>query len=273
LRSIYLDTQSFDIDEKKRELNEILGIAEMDNIKKVNTYSTVDGWDRFSLETSDGKLIPVLHLASSDKDADYTILCHTDGAKNIPLSLIDEVKRKGSGIVIVDLSGTGEVTSTSSLSYDRTAKLHTISRAELWLGKTVLGEWAKELNVVMQFLNSTYHAKKISIDGSKEAGLAALFLSAIEGSVERVIVRDGPISYLFDNRETVDFFSMGIHLPAFLKWGDLSLVAALSGKNITFINPLTMSGQKITEPRLTEYQKEFDKVRMISDQPGKTFLN
>jgi hypothetical protein len=66
---------------------------------------------------------------------------------------------------------------------------------------------------------------------------------------------------------------MAVHLPGFLPWGDVSLAAALSGKDITIINPVTMSGQKITGNPLKEYQTEFEKVRSISRQPGQTIFN
>ena len=150
--------------------------------------------------------------------------------------------------------------------------LHTQSRAELWLGKTILGEWVKELNVVSDFLKSRQYAQKVSIDGSKEAGLAALFLAATGGNVDDIILRDAPLSYLFDNQGSVDFFSMGIHLPGFLNWGDVSLAAALSGKNIRMINPVTMSGVKISDSGLKEYKAEFAKLRTLSGKQGKTIF-
>jgi hypothetical protein len=131
----------------------------------------------------------------------------------------------------------------------------------------------KELKLVVQLLETKYKAQKINIDGSKEAGLAGLFLSALEGNVDSMILRNAPVSYLFDNRETVDFYSMAIHLPGFLNWGDISLAAALSGKNITFIHPLTMSGQTISQYKLKEYQTEFERIRRLCHQPGKTFFN
>jgi hypothetical protein len=184
--------------------------------------------------------------------------------------LIYGLKKKGSGITIVDLSGTVEVTSTTSLSLDGRGKLHTLSRAELWLGKTVLGESVKELKVVNQFLNTYYKAQKVSIDGTKEAALAGLFLCALEGNIDNITLREAPVSCLFDNRETVDFFSMEIHLPGFLSWGDLSLASALSGTNITFINPVSMSGKILSADRLKEYQVEYDNIRRICGKKGKT---
>lgn len=273
LRTVFLNAKSINLDQKKKELREILRINEKSELKIAHQYPTKCGWDRFALETSDDKLIPVLHLTPVNKSLGYLILCNPEGKNSIAPSLIDELKKKGFGVVIVDLSGTGEVTSTSSLSDDKIGKLHTLSRAELWLGKTVLGEWVKELDVVTQFLYSKYKAQKVSIEGSKEAGLAGLFLSVVKGNVDNIILIDAPISYLFDNRESVDFFSMGIHLPDFLNWGDVSLAAALSGKNITFINPVTMSGQKISGTRLGEFQTEFETVRNVCMQPGRTFFN
>lgn len=272
LRTAYLNSKAINTDQKRQDLINILRINEKLNLKKVHQYSSIGSWDRFALETSDDMLIPILHVAPANKAMGYVILCSPAGKNSISLAVIDELKKKGSGVVIVDLSGTGEVTSTLSLSNDKTGKLHTLSRAELWLGKTVLGQWVKELNLVTQFLNSNFKATKVSIEGSKEAGLAGLFLSATEGNIDNVVLRDAPVSYLFDNRESVDYFGMGIHLPGFLNWGDVSLASALSGKNVTFINPVTMSGQIINENKLKEFQTEFDKIRVICKQQGKTLF-
>ena len=273
LRTIFLNSKSFHTDQKRKELKNILRIDEKLTLKEVYQYSSIGGWDRFALETSDKMLIPLLHLAPLNEALGYVIICNPDGKKSISLSIIDELKKKGSGIVIADLSGTGESTSASSLSYDKTGKLHTLARAELWLGRTVLGEWVKELELVTQFLYSNYKAQKVSIDGRKEAGLAGLFLSTTKVKVENITLRDTPVSYLFDNRESVDFFSMGIHLPGFLKWGDVSLAAALGGGNITFINPVTMSGKVISADILKEYQAEYNRVRQLCRQNGTTSLN
>jgi hypothetical protein len=65
---------------------------------------------------------------------------------------------------------------------------------------------------------------------------------------------------------------MGIHLPGFLKWGDISLAAALSGKKITFISPVTMSGKPIGEPGLKEYRNEFDNAVKSCGNKGHTSL-
>lgn len=270
LRSKFLSAKTFDPDQKKNELRAILRINEESTLKKAYRYTSLDGWDRFALETSDDKFIPLLHMPSRNKSGEYVIICNPQGKRGISPALLDEVTKKGAGIVLLDLSGTGEASSSTARSYDRLIKLHTLSRAELWLGKTILGEWVKELNIVTQFLTVEFKATKVTIDGSKEGGLAAVFLAALEGNIDNIILRDVPVSYLFDTREGLDFFSMAVHLPGFLAWGDVSLAAALSGKNITFINPLTMSGNTVDEEKMQVYKTEFEKIRAVCGKPGQT---
>jgi hypothetical protein len=271
LRTDYLNLKSFNLEKKRDELRNILRLNEKSDLKKVYRYSSIRGWERLVLETTDDKLIPLLHLAPSNKSIGYVIICNSGGKDSISLSLIDEIKKKGSGIVIVDLSGTGELIIQDIHSYkDHTH--HNLARAELWSGKTLLGEWIKELNLVVQFLRSNCDAEKVNFDGNKETGLAGLFLSSLEGNIDDIVLRDTPISYLFDNRKSVNFFSTGIHLPGFLVWGDVSLVAALSGENVTFLNPLTISGRTIERTQLKEFELEYDKVRKICRQPGITIF-
>ena len=101
-----------------------------------------------------------------------------------------------------------------------------------------------------------------------------MFLATLGGDINEVNLREAPVSYLFDNREGVDFFSMAIHLPGFLTWGDLSLAAALSGKKITFMNPVTMSGRPVTKENMQTYQAEFKKIRTVCGTAGETsFMN
>ncbi len=258
LRAAYLNASTIDISRKKEELRNILRNNVQPTLRKVHQYTSLGGWDRVALESSDDKLIPVLHMVPSVPSMGYVIITNPAGKKAISLEQIGELKKKGQGIVIVDLSGTGEVSSTKENTANKSMVLHTQSRSELWLGKTILGEWVKELGLV---------------SGTKESGLAGLFLAALGGRVDDIVLRDAPLSYQFDAGGSVDFFSMGIHIPGFLVWGDVSLVAALSGKNIEIINPVSMSGVKIGGNRLEEYQTEYARLRTLAKQQGKTIFN
>jgi hypothetical protein len=273
LRTTFLNTKSFNAEAKRNELRNILKVNEESILRNVHEYSEINGWSRFALETSDAKLIPVLLRSPSANSKEFVIISSSEGKENISLNIIDRLITSGSGIAVVDLSGTGETSSEALHSYDSVGRLRTLAKSYLWLGKTIMGEWVKELDVIAKFIHSKYKTIKISLDGSKEAGLAGLYLAALEGNMENVILRKAPVSYLFDNRDSIEFFSSGIHLPGFLNWGDVSLAAALSGKYITFINPLTISGQPIKGEKLQAYKKEFEQIRKALGKPGKTIFN
>lgn len=270
LREAFLNADSFDIVQKRKELHKILGMEKKLALSSVYSYPEIDGWERFSLQTSDDGLIPVLVHPFSGNSANYTILSNPDGKDNIDSNLTEEYMRAGQGVAIVDLSGTGELLSTSKRLDYGTGELRIYSKSELWFGRTTLGKWVSQLSVVTKFLNPKFQAETIQFDGMKEASLAGLFLGAIDGDIDRVTLRTAPISYLFDDRETINYFSQGIYLPGFLNWGDVSLATALSGAYVTFINPVTMSGQKISAEKFKDFQLEYDYVRSLSNQPGKT---
>jgi hypothetical protein len=270
LRNVFLNTKTFNAEAKRSELRNILRADEESILKKVYSYPKIREWSRFVLESSDNKLIPVLVRAPVTNSREFVIVSDPEGKQHIPTELIEQLIKSGSGIAIVDLSGTGETSSASLHSNDTIGRLRTLFKSYLWLGKTPMGEWVKELRIVAGFIRSTYKATKITLNGSKEAGLAALYLAALEKNIESVTLKDAPISYLFDNRDSVEFFNACVNLPGFLNWGDVSLAAALSGKDITFINPVTISGGKINGERLKKYQAEFEQIKLAVHQAGKT---
>ncbi len=273
LRNKYLAVKSFNTIQKETELKSILRIDKKLSLDNVLILTPAGGWERMALETSDKRLIPLLCLAPLNPSLGYVIITSANGKKTIPLSIIDDLKKSGSGIAIADLSGTGELTSSKSAAFDNLARFHTVARAELWLGKTVIGEWVKEMDLLTQFLKTRYKAQKVSIDGTREAGLAALFYASMGGKIESVTLREAPVSYLFDSRKSVDFFSIGIHLPGFLNWGDVSLAAALTGIDIKFVNAVTMSGRSLDTMLVKQYEDEFNKVRKAYGRKGLTTFN
>ena len=271
LRAEFLNKSRFNTSQKKEELRKILRINAGSKFKEAHKYAVVDGWERYALETSDKKLIPLLHKAPRNNTGEYVILADPEGKNNISAELIKGLERQGKGLILVDLEGTGEITPSVPHSIDKRNKFHTLSRAELWLGRTLLGEWVNELDMVSAFAASEFNARNVTIDGSKEFGLAALFLAALdEGKADKVVVRNAPLSYQFDTAENIDYFSMGIHLPGILKWGDISLAAGLSGKEVEFRNPVTMSGHAVDEEQMKSYRVEFEKMRAACDQGGQT---
>ena len=78
-----------------------------------------------------------------------------------------------------------------------------------------------------------------------------------------------PVSYLFTEKMTPpDFFSMAIHLPRFLNWGDISLVAGLSEAQVHFCSPVKMDGSELSVMELKNFEKEFAEIRKKCGRQG-----
>ena len=274
LRSAFLSNPSFSDEMKRNELKNLLSGNSISFILRSHVYSKMNGWERLALEISDGKVLPVLLQPPSNDSGEYVIVCNTSGMKETARSLLDGYLKSGMGVALVDLSGIGEATTIQSHVHDRNGNFRTLARSEFWIGNTLIGEWEEDLELLTYYLKSTWKARMVSIDGTGETGLAALFMAALTGNVEKLILRNTPVSFLFDTRENIDYYSMAVDIPGILKWGDVSLASALSRANISFINPLTMSGNEVTGKKLSDYQAEFEEIRKKCGEPGSTlFIN
>src|SRR5690606_17806496 len=107
---------------------------------------------------------------------------------------------------------------------------HTLARSALWLGKPMMGIWAAEIQLLLQLCNDRLMAKDIHIEAYRDAALAAAYtlaLSEVQPAVFRAV--DFPYSYLFDSRVGIEHYSMALHVPRILQWGDVSQLLAMSG--------------------------------------------
>lgn len=272
LRQTLLAAKSIDAGAKRKALGAMLRIGEA-NAKHTYELPSVNGWKRIVLETPDNRLVPVVLKTPSAQTRSFVIFSHPGGKQAVSGELIKQALDKGNGVAVVDLFGTGEAASFSPADHDSVGSLRTVSKSVLWLGKTMMGEWVGDLSLTAKFLRSAYGARQISIDASKDAGLAALFLGALEqNTIERLTLRNTPVSYLFDQREGIEFFSTAIHVFGMLKWGDVSLAAALNDHDVLFVDPTTMSGQRLSAGKLSAYQAEFDDLKKRCGQTGRTRL-
>jgi hypothetical protein len=73
LRKHFLDKTTFNAKTKKEELHIISRINNNATLKAVHSFSKADGWDLFALETSQEKLIPVLHRSPSHPFRKYVV--------------------------------------------------------------------------------------------------------------------------------------------------------------------------------------------------------
>ncbi|MDD4776709.1 MAG: acetylxylan esterase [Fermentimonas sp.] len=257
LRTKMLSIENINVQQKKDELKELLSISGKYNLKYVTKLSNSNDWDRFVLKSTTGDLIPLLLYIPNKGSKEFTLIASSKGKDSISIDLINELIEKGTGICIVDLWGIGESSSAEAKRIDGLLpEFHTLSRSALWLGKPMQGIWIKQLDVVVNWLTNTFQMKNITIDADRELAVASLLFSVLENKVDKLFLRKIPSSYLFDKSADTNNYSMAIHIPDFLIWGDISLAVALSGKDIIFIDPLTISGRKLSDNEIEEFENE-----------------
>ena len=256
--------------QKKKELEKILRVSDRPVIKSETIQNLISGVKKIILTTSDSVLVPMLYYPPTGASSRYIIFCDPGGKNNIPEYLIEAAKKAGDGILLMELIGTGEYTSSKANTFDKNrGAFHTLARADMWLGKTIMGEWVNQLYVVEKFVRQKYKAQSIKITGIGEAGLSALFYAATLGNVSELNLYNTPVSYLFDNFPgPPNLSSMAVHVPGFLNWGDVMLASALSNSRINFIHPVTISGNNISKNRIDSLVDEFNQLKNRYRQKG-----
>ena len=279
LRRDMLVVKKIDVEAKKKELAQLLRLSPDPRIVNINRLPATQNWERLIIETSFGSHIPVLFRAPTGNNKKYVIACSIYGKNGVNPAVYDETRLQGAGVLLLDLWGTGENSSPKAEidvadrdKPDGGSMFHTLSRSAIWLGKRMMGLWVDELEIAVRLLTDEYGAKDIKVNADKETGLAALFLATRNDDITGLELTGTPASYLFDQREGLDYFSMAIHVPDILQWGDVSLAAALSGKTITFTNPVTMSGRTLTREEMNVFTKEFVSLRKVCGQKGNTIF-
>jgi hypothetical protein len=244
--------KSVDLENKRNKLKSILKISDWLELEQVHEYSPEGIWRRFALETTKGDLIPILVAESIAKSPEYVLFAHPAGKKRVCPAAIHEALEQDKGVILADFWGTGESHNEPDSRYPD------LSRAALWLGKTMQGEWAKQLALLCEFASTTFGAASVSLHAYREAGVAALLLNAVKNMSQEIIVEDSPVSYLFNQTVPPDYFSMSLHLPGIMPWGDISLAAAMTNAKITFLSPVLSDGEKMSGQQVQIWTREFD---------------
>lgn len=258
LRKERLGRNSIDVCAEKENLSAVLHLGIPLKTEKIVEYGIENGWEKFALVTECGRMIPLLVKHPAEKGRDYTILCHPEGKDNLADSKLLGNIKSGDGVILLDLWGTGETASPDV----QVVLYHNLSRSALWLGRTMMGEWVRDLKLAVEFARGSLKARQVRLCGVKEAGLAALFAAVFSEGISSVTLCQSPVSYLFSKEALPNnFFSMAVHLPGFLKWGDVSLAAGLSGSKVKFYSPVRMDGTDLSVQELMGIEGEFSTIR------------
>lgn len=251
------DDTTFNPELKRIELTQLLKVSALPDLKNIVSNGYERSWEKLVLEGADGRRIPVLYRPAKNAKQ-YKVMFSGGGKDSLPPSFVEEAIKENVNLILVDLWGTGEQASPLAQHIDgRLPAFHTLSRSLLWLGKTVMGEWVKDIHAVIKFIGTKASQPPIEIMGFEEAGIAAILYGALYVDVGEIVSVNSPYSYLFDTREGVDHYHMAAHLPGFLQWGDLSLAASLASAQIIFSHPMTMSGRKLSPMEMRSIRKEY----------------
>ncbi len=243
----------------RAELSKILRTGQALKLKTVHRYSSSGDWERIALETECGRMLPLLLKEPTKETNEYLLIAASQGKEKLEnTTLFDNAVKSGKGVILFDLWGTGETAQCE-------IPLHEIlTRALLWLGRTLLGEWIKDYCLVKSFVEDSFADANITLCGYKEAGIAALFCAAINEYSTPIILEKSPVSLLYNKNIPPDFATMALLLPGILKWGDISQAASLIANNTRFIDPVYFDGEPVTANNCCDMLNSFDKTNNIS---------
>jgi len=229
---------------KRESLKKIIGVREQRIIKRIQDLGNEHGWQRMVIHTGAGQRVPFLWHVGEYQSKKFQLFIHAGGKDSLPVDAIEKAIQSGENVLLVDLWGTGEQVSAEAQKIDgHLPRFHTLARSALWLGRTVIGEWVADLEVMQKWLEQQ-GSEKLTILAYKETALAALAFS-VWNKADQLVLYDCPQSYRFDQRTGIDYYNMAIHLHGILPWGDVSLMKALSSAQIVSHRERTMSGRVI----------------------------
>ena len=253
-KSVLLKSRSLDRTAKLRELEAMLRLPKVrgTGCTSATVLSEEDSFqmEKFAVEAEPGVLIPcTLIRPRAAVRSGVVITTHSAGkdaalAHPVSRKLLDE----GKALCLVDLRDLGE----TQWDYPDEA-LATAARTALWLGRTMLGNWAVDLLAVQKVLVARSH-RQIELLGFGETALAALAAASFEKRFSRVTVVDMLSTYVIDGAAPV--MNHSIFVPGMLTWGDCSLLAALASCPLEVESLVDPSGKHLSKADLAAWSRE-----------------
>lgn len=124
--------------------------------------------------------------------------------------------------VSVDLADTGSLVWDSSLKPG--THFHDSARACLWLGYTLVGEWAESILMICDLLSRITLGIRIQIVAEREMALAALLALALQPR-ENITLEE---HHCPQSLHSLNHDSLAWYIPGFLRWGDLDILRSLA---------------------------------------------
>jgi len=236
---------------KRKELRRILHMGDALILRDVRDLGpeSIEGrtWQRMVVSTVSGEHFALLLIVPKDAKAGYTIIPKVEGKTGSPdPALVDQALARGQGVLLFTEGSFGDLEHNTAIHHDTT-------RAYLWMGRTFMGERARGIELMASFLRKRSKGP-LSLAGTGEGALAALFCAAVNGGFARLNLTGMPGSYLYTVGKNP--FSLGVHVPGFLEWGDIALAVALTQAEVTLTRPLHMNGSPFNRQAMQRLQSD-----------------
>jgi len=224
---------------------ELAKILRMNKNEKFEaTYLGSSGeWEKYTIETATGRMLPFLLKRGSGK------LCRIYAAPGGKEELeakglwIEACESKDS-VLVFDPWGCGECGYIEEIQ-NVWLEQHQLSRALLWLGRRLMGEWTMDYLCAMRFARKQLPGCRIALTGLRDSGVAALYASLFSAT-ESVAMIDSPKTLVRKERAPsrmppvkkgfeyvpADHFTMALCIPGILAWGDLDHAERLSSAEV-----------------------------------------
>lgn len=265
------------IKEKVGELEKMLQV-QWDSVQHVESLPDQGKYQRVVITTGQGKLIPLVIERSVEVPNKLKIVFGSKGNMAVAPEKISSWVKAGETVVLVDLFGLGERSSTTADQIDgQLPRFHTLSRSLLWLGESMMSIWLSEMNVVIGYIKKEFPDTEIEVVGDRETAICALMYGAMSPAAMQYLLSDLPYSYVPDYvvaaDRTKEGTNMAMHLPGIISWGDVQLLLAL-GKGAFYVDGLIgTSGRKVLKSEQLDFEYKVKRLKELLNNESVIHFN
>lgn len=212
----------------KEELAQLLKIHSA-KIRNFYPLFSEGDWQKYTVEGSSGCLLPVLF---QKRNSDLCRILASPGGKAeleknsvSGKSILETAEKSGDSLLIFEPWGCGETGYAAEETIDSYCPQHKLSRALIWLGRRLMGEWTMNFMLAMELAGKLVPNSQFILTGHRDCGIAALFATVLESSqIRRVELIDSSASLRYSGSpvRSENGSSMAVCIPDILKWGDMT---------------------------------------------------
>ncbi|WP_022829357.1 alpha/beta hydrolase family protein [Sphingobacterium paucimobilis] len=272
-----LSASHLDARGKVGELAKMLHV-ERDRVQLAESIPDQGKYHRLVISTAQGKLIPLVIESSAEVSNKLKIVFGSKGNREVAPEKTSGWVKAGETVVLVDLFGLGERSSTSADQIDgQLPRFHTLSRSLLWLGESMMSIWLSEMDVVIGYIKKEFPNAEIEVVCDRETAVCALMYGAMYPSAMQYLLSDLPYSYVPDYvaaaDRTKEGTNMAIHLPGIISWGDVQLLLAL-GKGAFYVDGLIgTSGRKVLKSEQLDFEYKVKRLKELLNNESVIHFN